>query len=99
LDLIISPVSIGEKPPRISDILNQKDKKNPVFEYKMDYYTAFPNITGSPAITMPIMETDSKYEPFPSSFKLQGYFGEDYHLLRIALKVEEMLKQAQMHYI
>ena len=54
IDFILSPVAIGELPPKIDDILNQKEKKNPVYEYKMDYYTAFPNCTGTPAITMPV---------------------------------------------
>ena len=83
LDFILSPVAIGERPPKINDVINASEAKNPVFEYKMDYYTAFPNCTGTPAITMPVKETSSSYE-FPSSFKIQGYFGEDYHLLRIA---------------
>jgi Asp-tRNA(Asn)/Glu-tRNA(Gln) amidotransferase A subunit family amidase len=83
LDLILSPVAIGERPPKINDVLNASEAKNPVFEYKMDYYTALPNCTGTPAITIPVKETNSSYE-FPSSFKIQGFFGEDYHLLRIA---------------
>lgn len=49
----------------------------------MDYYTALPNCTGAPAITMPVQE-DSKNYKFPSSFMIQGYYGEDYHLLKIA---------------
>ena len=58
IDFIISPVAIGEKPPLISDVINQTEKKNPVYEYKMDYYTALPNCTGTPAITMPIKENN-----------------------------------------
>ena len=76
-------------------MLNQTEKKNPVYEYKMDYYTAFPNCTGTPAITMPVQENGSK-AVFPTSLKLQGYFGEDYHLLRIAESVEQMLEAADM---
>ncbi len=76
-------MAIGERPPKISDVLNASEAKNPVYEYKMDYYTAFPNCTGTPAITLPVKEASSKHE-FPTSFKIQGYFGEDYHLLRIA---------------
>ena len=68
LDLILSPVALGEA-PKIEDVLNQTEKKNPVYEYKMDYYTAFPNCTGTPAITMPVQERGSKAE-FPTSFKL-----------------------------
>ena len=108
IDFIISPVAIGEKPPRIDDVINQPASKNPVYEYKMDYYTALPNCTGTPAITMPIVYTllslisfreetlNPAYEGFPSSFKLQGYFGEDYHLLRIAKGIECLLKESRM---
>jgi len=28
---------------------------------------------------------------FPSSVKIHSYFGEDYHLLRIAKQMEEMI--------
>ena len=64
-----------------------------MFEFKMDYYTAFPNSLGIPSIVIPVQETWGK-DPatgarasgykFPSSVKLHSYFGEDYHLLRIA---------------
>jgi Asp-tRNA(Asn)/Glu-tRNA(Gln) amidotransferase A subunit family amidase len=59
----------------------------------MDYYTAFPNCLGIPSMTLPIQEswginirTGARVsrKKFPSSVKLCTYFGEDYHLLRIA---------------
>ena len=66
---------------------------NPVSEFKMDYFSAFPNSLGIPSITIPIQETwgkdpktglkTSAYK-FPGSVKIHSYFGEDYHLLRIA---------------
>ena len=98
LDFILSPVAIGEKPPKISDILNKSEKTNPVYEYKMDYYTALPNCTGTPAITIPVQENSSTDE-FPTSFKIQGYFGEDYHILRIASALEATLKASGMHFM
>ncbi len=65
----MSPTSIGIEPPKISDLLNEEKAKNPVYEYKMDYYTALPNCTGTPAVTIPIQEDRQKYK-FPSSFKI-----------------------------
>jgi len=64
----------------------------------MDYYTALPNCTGTPAITMPVVEPHAKPR-FPTSFKLQGYFGEDYHLLSIAEGMEAALKASGMHFM
>jgi Asp-tRNA(Asn)/Glu-tRNA(Gln) amidotransferase A subunit family amidase len=87
---------IGERPPKISDILTRS--KNPVFEYKMDYFTAFPNCTGTPAITIPVQEPSGQYGEFPTSFKIQGYFGEDYHMLRIANQIELALREAKMNF-
>ncbi|TNV79929.1 hypothetical protein FGO68_gene2537 [Halteria grandinella] len=98
IDMIISPVVIGERPPKISDVIGQSEKKNPVYEYKMDYYTAYPNATGTPAITIPVQEADQRYGEFPTSFKIQGCFGEDYHLLRIAKQIEKALKEAKMNF-
>jgi len=69
LDFILSPVALGEKPPRIDSILSTKEEKNPVYEYKMDYYTTLPNSTGTPAVTMPVNEVNSTHE-FPTSFKI-----------------------------
>ena len=71
----------------------------------MDYFTAFPNCVGIPSITLPIQETwgkdpvtglrKSAYK-FPSSVKIHSYFGEDYHLLRIAKEMENMIDEAGM---
>lgn len=71
MDFVISPVAIGIEPPKIDDILNSANSatKNPVYEYKMDYYTALPNSLGIPAITMPVHEDMQKYK-FPTSFML-----------------------------
>ena len=53
--MVISPTTIGEEPPKIKDILAADDKeRNPVFEFKMDYYTAFANSLGIPAVTLPV---------------------------------------------
>jgi len=55
IDMVISPTTIGEEPPKIKDILAADDKeRNPVFEFKMDYYTAFANSLGIPAVTLPV---------------------------------------------
>ena len=55
IDVVISPTSIGEEPLKISDIVNApKHLRSPVYEYKMDYFTAFPNSLGIPSITLPI---------------------------------------------
>lgn len=106
IDVVISPTTIGEEPTRIEDVINAPtDKRNPVFEFKMDYFTAFPNSLGIPSITLPIQETwgkdpetglrSSAYK-FPSSVKVHSYFGEDYHLLRVAKQMEEMIDEAGM---
>ena len=93
LDIIISPTTIGEEPPKIKDITEKKEKSNPVYEYKMDYYTAFPNAAGIPCLTLPFQEDRERYQ-FPSSVKVHGYFGEDYHLLRLGIQIEKMIKEA-----
>jgi Asp-tRNA(Asn)/Glu-tRNA(Gln) amidotransferase A subunit family amidase len=55
IDMVISPTTIGEEPPKIADIIAVDNKeRNPVFEFKMDYYTAFANSLGIPAITLPV---------------------------------------------
>jgi Asp-tRNA(Asn)/Glu-tRNA(Gln) amidotransferase A subunit family amidase len=53
IDFFVGPTTIGEEPPKIKDITENKEKANPVHEYKMDYYTIFPNAAGSPCITLP----------------------------------------------
>lgn len=107
IDVVISPTTIGEEPTRIEDILDNHKKKNrnPVYEFKMDYFSAFPNSLGIPSITLPIQETwgkdpatgmrTSAYK-FPSSVKIHSYFGEDYHLLRIAKQMELMIEENGM---
>ena len=106
IDVVISPTTIGEEPTRISDVVGApKSQRNPVYEFKMDYYSAFPNSLGIPSITLPIQETWGK-DPdtglrasaykFPGSVKIHSYFGEDYHLLRIAKQMEEMIDEAGM---
>jgi Asp-tRNA(Asn)/Glu-tRNA(Gln) amidotransferase A subunit family amidase len=69
IDVVISPTTIGEEPTMIEDVVgtsnsSQDDEetksRNPVFEFKMDYYTAFPNSLGIPSITLPIQETWGK---------------------------------------
>ena len=108
IDVVISPTAIGEEPPLISNFTNKpRDSKtlSPVYEYKNDYFTAFPNTLGIPSITLPIQETwgkapktgelTSEYK-FPSSVKICTYFGEDYHLLRIARQMEIMIEEAGM---
>lgn len=56
IDVVISPTTIGEEPTRISDVVggSKQKNRNPVFEFKMDYYSAFPNSIGIPSITIPI---------------------------------------------
>lgn len=108
IDIVISPTTIGEEPTRIEDIIggaksssDEVKTRDPVFEFKMDYYTAFPNSLGIPSITLPVQETwgkdpttgqiTSAYK-FPSSIKICSYFGEDYHLLRVAKQMQTMLE-------
>jgi len=57
IDVVVSPTTIGFEPQIQSEILAPKPSgaaKNPVYEYKMDYFTAFPNSLGIPSITLPI---------------------------------------------
>ena len=56
IDVVISPTTIGEEPTRIEDIIGgtKKAQRNPVFEFKMDYFSAFPNSLGIPSVTIPI---------------------------------------------
>jgi Asp-tRNA(Asn)/Glu-tRNA(Gln) amidotransferase A subunit family amidase len=89
VDFVISPTGFGERPPKISDILGGgkgDHTKSPVYEYKMDYFTVVSNCLGVPNLTVPLFESQeakTKYDNFPSSIRLMGHFGEDFHLLRI----------------
>ena len=60
----------------------------------MDYYTSFPNCTGTPAITIPVQERGSKLSS-PRALSSKDTLG-DYHLLRIAESVDQMLEAADM---
>jgi aspartyl-tRNA(Asn)/glutamyl-tRNA(Gln) amidotransferase subunit A len=107
IDIVISPTTIGEEPTRIADVVGgtKKKNRNPVYEFKMDYFSAFPNSLGIPGVTIPIQETwgrdpktglrTSAYK-FPGSVKVHALFGEDYHLLRIAKQMEIMVENAGM---
>lgn len=108
IDVVISPTTIGEEPTMIEDVVGKNvntKTRNPVFEFKMDYFTAFPNSLGIPSITLPFQETwgkdpstgerTSAYK-FPTSVKICSYFGEDYHLLRIAKQMALMIEDAGM---
>lgn len=104
IDVVISPTTLGFEPQLQSEILSPKPgaAKNPVYEYKMDYFTAFPNSLGIAAATLPIQETwgknpetgkrESAYK-FPCSVKVHSYFGEDYHLLRVCKQMEIMIEE------
>lgn len=96
VDFILSPTAFGAKPQKIDEVLNgmKEEENDPISEYKMDYFTAGANCLGVPALTMPIIEDPEaleKHDGFPGSIRLQGYFGEDYHLLRCANKIERIL--------
>lgn len=105
IDIVISPTTIGEEPTRIKDVLESTEAKNPIYEFKMDYYTVFPNSLGIPSVTLPIQETWGK-DPasgertsgykFPTSVKICSYYGEDYHLLRVAKQMEMMIEDNGM---
>jgi aspartyl-tRNA(Asn)/glutamyl-tRNA(Gln) amidotransferase subunit A len=102
LDFVIAPNGFGEKPPKISDILapdTTGEAKSPVFEYKHDYFTVIANCLGVPAVTMPLFEDEAAkatYDNFPGSIRMQGYFGEDFHLLRTAQKIERIFAKSGM---
>jgi len=101
IDFVISPTGFGERPPKIDDILNPKqdDDKSPVFEYKQDYFTVISNCLGAPNITVPLFENEeakTKYGNFPGSYRMMGFFGEDYHMLRIAQRMERILEVSGM---
>ena len=96
IDFVISPTGFGEKPPKVDDILNPKDSsgKSPVYEYKMDYFTVISNCLGVQNMTVPLFEdaeAPNKYDKFPGSVRLMGFFGEDYHMLRIGQRIEKVL--------
>lgn len=100
VDFVISPTGFGEKPPKISDILggDNGETKSPVYEYKMDYFTVVSNCLGVPNLTVPLFENEeakTKYS-FPSSIRLMGHFGEDFHLLRIGQRIEKIIQVEQM---
>jgi len=53
-------------------------------------------------MTMPLFESEeskSKFGGFPGSIRLQGYFGEDFHLIRSAHKIEKILQSNGMNAI
>ena len=106
IDFVISPTGFGEKPPKISDVIgsgtneaDNQESKSPVFEYKMDYFTVVSNCLGTPNLTVPVFENEEakvKYDNFPTSIRCMGYFGEDYHLLRIGQRLEKMFEMNGM---
>ena len=59
----------------------------------MDYFTAFPNALGIPSVTLPVH--DGKHK-MPTSVKVCSFFGEDYHLLRVARQMEQMFTENKM---
>ena len=67
----------------------------------MDYFTAVSNCLGVPALTVPIYEDNetkngTKFNGFPTSIRMQGFFGEDFHLLRIGNEIDRLLKANDM---
>lgn len=105
IDFILSPNSFQAIPETFGEVFNENDSfykyKNPVAEYKMDFFTASANCLGVPALTMPVCESEQvrngeKFNGFPTSIRLQGFFGEDFHLLRIGQRIEEVLRRAGM---
>jgi len=92
LDFVISPTGFGELPPKISDITSAEagskfgETKSPVFEYKMDFFTVIAACLGTVNLNVPLFEAPDareKYLGFPSSVRLMGFFGEDFHMLRL----------------
>jgi Asp-tRNA(Asn)/Glu-tRNA(Gln) amidotransferase A subunit family amidase len=98
VDIIISPNNFERKPPRIEEILKTKigEDKSPVFEFKMDYFTVVANCLGVPALTMPVSKLGGYDDGFSSSIRMQGFFGEDYHLLGISKFIEKVLREEGM---
>lgn len=101
IDFVISPTSFNAVPPKIEDLLNPKmeEASSPISEYKQDFFTAGANSLGIPAVTIPLFESEdakAEYHQFPSSIRLQGYFGEDFHLLRISQRIDLILQESGM---
>lgn len=97
VDFVISPTGFREIPAKVEDILNPKKKEavSPVFEYKEDYFTVISNCLGVPNLTVPLFENEeakTKYLNFPGSIRMMGYFGEDFHMVRIAQRIERILE-------
>ena len=96
VDFVLCPNVFSDKPPKIADLnkesANDFDENDAVKEFKMDYYTTLTNCLGVPALTIPVSHDDASYENFPSSIRMQGFFGEDYHLLRLGHKIEHILQ-------
>jgi len=89
ISCFVTPVSIG-KVPKISDLVGESESKiDPVTEYVNDYYTVYNNLIGGCGITIPYKV--NKNDEFPSSVRLLGYYGEDYHLLRVAKTIDDMM--------
>ena len=68
----------------------------------MDYFTALANCLGVPALTMPLFESQEakgQYGGFPGSIRMQGNFGEDFHLIRVAHQIEKILETQKMNAI
>ena len=102
IDFIISPTSFKPMPTKLKDLLEASDEGSdisPVAEYKQDYFTVGANSLGVPAINIPFFESKdaaTKYNGFPTSIRLQGFFGEDFHLLRISQKIERIFQENGM---
>jgi Asp-tRNA(Asn)/Glu-tRNA(Gln) amidotransferase A subunit family amidase len=61
----------------------------------MDYFTVIANSIGTCNLTVPLFESEeakTKYLNFPSSVRLMGFYGEDFHLLRIGQRIEKILE-------
>jgi Asp-tRNA(Asn)/Glu-tRNA(Gln) amidotransferase A subunit family amidase len=85
----ITPVAVG-KVPKISDLVGEEGNRiDPVQEYVNDYYTVYTNTVGACGVTIPYKLDPS--QEFPASVRLLGYYGEDYHLLRVAKTIDDML--------
>jgi Asp-tRNA(Asn)/Glu-tRNA(Gln) amidotransferase A subunit family amidase len=57
IDVVISPTAIGFEPQLQADFFKRqvnRTYKKPAYEYKLDYFTSFPNSLGIASITLPI---------------------------------------------